>query len=53
MNDIFNILFIFGVIFGACFIAELIAEYAPWVGHIAVAALILYGMSRLYKQAYK
>ena len=53
MYDVIKVLLFFGVFLALCAIGEIIAKYAPWVGYIAVAALILYGMSRLYKQAYK
>ena len=53
MYDVIKVLAAFGVFIGICAVAEWIAEYAPWIGHIGVAALIVCGMSKLYKRGWK
>ena len=53
MYDVIKVLLFFSAFFGLCVIGELIAEYAPWIGYIGVAALIVYGMARLYRRGWK
>lgn len=53
MTDLFKVLFGFGVFLALCAIGEIIAEYAPWIGYIGAAALIAYGMGKLYKRGWK
>lgn len=53
MYDIFKVLLFFSIFLALCVIGELIAEYMPWIGCIGAAALIVYGMSKLYKRAFR
>lgn len=53
MRDVFKILLFFGVFIGISALCEWIAEHAPWIGYIGAAALIVYGMSKLYKRGWK
>ena len=53
MADLFKVLAAFGVFIGISALCEWIAEHAPWIGYIGAAALIVYGMSKLYKRGWK